>query len=173
MHVTCIIPETESILSSKMTYSVDSTITILAKLVTYKSFCPDNYSKCYYNHYMEKLAKNPGISKMMQEVHQKYYLPSIATYVRNWVRDCEICTPDKRMKKHSNQSRNIPHPRMGSGTGKSHANRPIARTTAKWGLQKYHYSNRCIFKYAFAYPVSNPMALNAAKVIIDIMTRHA
>ena len=28
-------------------------------------------------------------------------------------------------------------------------------------------------RYAFAYPVSNSTAVNAAKVIIDIMTRHA
>ena len=28
-------------------------------------------------------------------------------------------------------------------------------------------------RYAFAYPVSNSMAVNTAKVIIDIMTRHA
>ena len=30
-------------------------------------------------------GKHPGISKMMQEIRQKYYFPSIATYVRNWV----------------------------------------------------------------------------------------
>ena len=28
-------------------------------------------------------------------------------------------------------------------------------------------------RYAFAYPVSNPTAVNTAKVIIDVMTRHA
>ena len=28
-------------------------------------------------------------------------------------------------------------------------------------------------RYAFAYPVSNPTAVNTTKVIIDIMTRHA
>ena len=28
-------------------------------------------------------GKHPGISKMMQEINQKYYFPSIATYVRN------------------------------------------------------------------------------------------
>ena len=28
-------------------------------------------------------------------------------------------------------------------------------------------------RYAFAYPVSNPTAVNTAKVTIDIMTRHA
>ena len=43
-------------------------------------------------------SKHPGISKMMQEIRQKYYFPSIATYVRNWVRDFEICIQDKRIK---------------------------------------------------------------------------
>ena len=42
-------------------------------------------------------GKNPGISKLMQEIRQRYYFPSIATYVRNWVRDCEICIQDKRI----------------------------------------------------------------------------
>ena len=43
-------------------------------------------------------GKYPGVSKMMQEIRQKYYFPSIATYVRNWARDCEICIQDKRIK---------------------------------------------------------------------------
>ena len=43
------------------------------------------------------VGKHPGIPKMMQEICQKYYFPSIATYVRNWVRDCEICIQDKRI----------------------------------------------------------------------------
>ena len=34
---------------------------------------------------------------MMQEIRQKYYFPPIAPYVRNWVRDCEICIHDKRI----------------------------------------------------------------------------
>ena len=41
-------------------------------------------------------GKHPGISKMMQELRQKRYIPSIATNVRNWVRDYEICIQDKR-----------------------------------------------------------------------------
>ena len=40
---------------------------------------------------------HPGNSKKMQEIHQKNYFPSIATYVRNWVHDCEICIQDKRI----------------------------------------------------------------------------
>ena len=42
-------------------------------------------------------GKHPGISKMMQEIRQMYYFPSIAPYVRNWVRDSEICILDKRI----------------------------------------------------------------------------
>ena len=42
-------------------------------------------------------GKHPGISKMMQEIRQKYYFPSIATYVRNWMRDCKKCIQDKRI----------------------------------------------------------------------------
>ena len=49
-------------------------------------------------------SKHPGISKMRQKIRQKYYFPSIATYVRNWVRDCEICIQDKRI----NNARNTP-----------------------------------------------------------------
>ena len=43
-------------------------------------------------------GKHPSIKKMMQEIRQIYYFPSIATYVRNWVCDCEIGIQDKRIK---------------------------------------------------------------------------
>ena len=43
------------------------------------------------------VSKHPGISKTMQEIRKKYYIPSIAFYVRNWVRDCEIYIQDKRI----------------------------------------------------------------------------
>ena len=45
----------------------------------------------------ETACKHPGISKLEQEIHQKYYFPSIATYVRNRVRDCKICILDKHI----------------------------------------------------------------------------
>ena len=57
-------------------------------------------------------AKHPGISKMMQEIRQKYYFPSIATYVKNWVRDCEICIRDKRINNTRITPELFPYPRM-------------------------------------------------------------
>ena len=42
-------------------------------------------------------GKHPDIQKTMQKIRQKYYFPSIATYVRTWIRDCEICIQDQRI----------------------------------------------------------------------------
>ena len=53
----------KSVLSSKMTSSIDSTITIFEKSVTYRSFCQDNYSKCFFNHCMEQLANTQAFQK--------------------------------------------------------------------------------------------------------------
>ena len=66
----------KSVLSSKMTSSFDSTITTLVKSVTYKSFCPDNYSKCYYNPCMEQLLNTQAFQKRC-----KKYVRSI-TFLR-------------------------------------------------------------------------------------------
>ena len=62
---------------------------------------------------------------------------------------------------------------MGSRTGRSHANRLIARIAAKWGYENISTAIDVFSRYAFAYPVSHPTAVNTAKVIIDIMKRHA
>ena len=49
-------------------------------------------------------------------------------------------------KQHTSHSRINSHRRMGSRTRRFYANRSVARITTKWGLRKYHYSNRCIFE---------------------------
>ena len=41
--------------------------------------------------------QHPGISKMLQEVRQKYYYPGIAKQVKKWVEGCETCARDKRV----------------------------------------------------------------------------
>ena len=113
-------------------------------------------------------GKHPGISKMMQEIRQKYYFPSIAPYVRSWVRDCEICIHDKRI----NNTRNTPElfhiPEWDLGR------EDLMQIDLLPELPPSgEYENIITARYAFAYPVSNPTAVNTAKVIIDIMTRHA
>ena len=55
-------------------------------------------------------GKHAVISKMLQKIRQKYYFFSIATYVRNWVRDCELCIKDKRISKTRITAELIPIP---------------------------------------------------------------
>ena len=55
------------------------------------------------------------------------------------------------------------------------ANRSATRSPTERRLRNYHHINRCVLKIHlfFADPVSNPLAVNPAKVIIDIAIRHA
>ena len=100
MHVTCIIPETKDVISSKMIYFVDNTTTIIGEVSHLQVLLPGQLLKVLLQSLHGTTGKHPGISKMMQEIRQKYYFPSIATYVRNWVRDCQVCIQDKRKKTH-------------------------------------------------------------------------
>ena len=62
---------------------------------------------------------------------------------------------------------------MGSGTRRPHANRPIADLPPSGCYENIITAIDVFSRYAFAYPVSKPTAVNIAKVMIDIMTRHA
>ena len=118
-------------------------------------------------------GKHPGISKMMQEIRQKYYLTSIATYVRNWVRDSEVCIHDKRI----NNTRITPElshiPEWDHGPEDLIQIDLLPELPPSGGYENIITAIDVFSRYAFAYPVSNPTAVNTAKVIIDIMTRHA
>ena len=173
MHVTCIILETRSVVSSKMINSADNTITTLAKSVTYRSFCQDNYSKCYYNHYMEQLANTQAFRKCCQKIRQQYYFPSIATYFRNRVRDCEIRIQEKCTKNTRITPEIIHIPEWDLGPEDLMQNDLLPELPPSGDYGDIIAAVDVFWRYAFAYPVSNPTAVNTAEVIINIMTRHA
>ena len=118
-------------------------------------------------------GKHPGISKMMQEIRQKYYFPSIAPYVRNWVRDCEICIHDKRINNTRITPELIHIPEWDLGPEDLMQIDILPELPPSGGYENIITAIDVFSRYAFAYPVSNPTAVNTAKVIIDIMTRHA
>ena len=110
---------------------------------------------------------------MMQEIRQKYYFPSIATYVRNWVRDCEICIQDKRINNTRITPELIHIPEWDIGPEDLMQIELLPELPPSGGYENIITAKDVFSRYAFAYPVSNPTAVNTAKVIIDIMTRHA
>ena len=118
-------------------------------------------------------GNHPGNSKMMQEIRQKYYLPSIATYVRNWVRDCEKCIQDKRINNTRITPELIHIPEWGLGPEDFMQIDRLPELPPSGGYENIITAKDVFSRYAIAYPVSNPTAVNTAKIIIDIMTRHA
>ena len=118
-------------------------------------------------------GKHPGYSKMMQEIRQKYYFPSIAAYVRNWVRDCEICIQDKRINNTRITPELIHIQEWDLGPEDLMQVNLLPEILQSGGYENIITAMDEFSRYAFAYPVSNPSAVNTAKVIIGIMTRHA
>ena len=120
-----------------------------------------------------KVRKHPGFSKMMQEIRQKYYFPSIATYVRNWNCDCEICIQDKRINNTRITPELIHIPEWDLGPDDLMQIDFLPELPPSGGYENVITAIDVFSKYAFAYPVSNPTAVNTAKVIVDITTRNA
>ena len=108
----------------------------------------------------------------MQKFRQTYYFPPIATYARNWVRDCEIGIQDKRI----NNARITPeliHISQWDLGPEDLMQIDLLPYLPAGGVYENIITAIDIFsRYAFAYPVSNPTAVNTARVVIDIMSRH-
>ena len=118
-------------------------------------------------------GKHPCISKTMQEIRQRYYFPSIATYVRNWVRDCEECIQDKR-KNNTQTTTGLTHiPEWVLGPKVFMQIDLLPKLRPSGGYENISTAIDVFSKYAFAFPLSNPTPVNTEKDIKDIMIRHA
>ena len=94
-------------------------------------------------------------------------------YVRNWVRDCEICIQGKRINNTRISPELIRIPEWDLAHEDLMQIDLLPELRPSGGYENINTAIDVFSRYAFAYPVSNPTAVNTAKVIIDIMTRHA
>ena len=109
----------------------------------------------------------------MQEIRQNYYFPSIATYVRNWVSDCETCIQDKRINNTLNTPESIHITEWDLGPEDFMKTDLLPELPPSGGYENIITAIDIFSRYSFAYPFSNPTAANTEKIIIDIITRHA
>ena len=116
---------------------------------------------------------HPGISKMLQEIRQKYYCPGIAKYVKKWVDGCETCAKDKRVpnKVITLELLNLPEWDLGPEDAMQIDLLPNLPTSG--GYQTVMTAIDVFSRYLFAYPLIEATATNVAKMIIDIMTKHS
>ena len=117
--------------------------------------------------------RHPGISKMSQEIRQKYYYPGIAKYVKNWVEGCETCAKDKRVpnKVITPELLNLPEWDLGPEDAMQIDLLPNLPTSGRY--QTVMTAIDVFSRYLFAYPLIEATATGVAKVIIDIMTKHS
>ena len=117
--------------------------------------------------------RHPGISKMLQEIRQKYYYPSIAKYVKKWVEGCETCARDKRVPNNTITPELLNLPEWDLGPEDAMQIDLLPNLPTSGGYQTVMTAIDVFSRYLFAYPIIEATAKNAAKVIIDIMTKHS
>ena len=117
--------------------------------------------------------RHPGISKMLQEIRQKYYYPGTAKHVKKLVEGCEICDKDKRVpnKVNTPELLNLPERDLGPEDAMQIDLLPNLPTSV--GYQTVMTAIDAFSRYLFAYPLIEATAANEAEVIIDIMTKHS
>ena len=109
----------------------------------------------------------------MREIRQKYYFPSIANRVRKWVKTCRICVQDERIENSQHTPELISIPECDLGPAKVMQIDLLLELPPSGGHENIITAIDVFSRYVFVYPVSSPRAVNKARVIIDIMTRHA
>ena len=110
--------------------------------------------------------RHPGISKMLQEIRQKYYYPGIAKHVKKWVEGCEICAKDKRVLHNAitpellslSEWDLVPEDAMQIDL--------LPNLPASGGYQTVMTAIDVFSRYLFAYPLIEATATNVAKVIM-------
>ena len=101
-------------------------------------------------------GKHPGISKKTQEIRQKNYFPSIATYVRSWFRDCEICIQDIRINNTGITPELIHFPEWDLGPEDIMQIDLLPELPPSGGYENITTAIDLFSRYAFDYPFPTP-----------------
>ena len=117
--------------------------------------------------------KHPGISKMLQEIRQGYYYPSMAKHVKKWVEGCEQCARDKRVPNATITPELLNLPEWDLGPEDAMQIDLLPHLPPSGGYENVLTAIDVFSRYLFAYPLTDASAINVAKALIDIMTKHS
>ena len=120
-----------------------------------------------------EFGRHPGISKTIIAYMEKYYFPKMAQLIREWVMSCEQCIRESRI------DRSFTRPPLQNPN--EHITAPedamqvdlVTELPPSGGYTNIVTSMDVFSRYLFAYPTSNQDATTIAKVLINIMTKHA
>ena len=139
----------------------------------YQNLIPKQLVKEVLRNLHGEFGKHPGIYKTIIAHREIFYFPKMAQLVRERVMSCKQC---------------IREPRIDRSLNRFPLQNPNEQITAPEDVMQIHlvpelppsggYENivtaiGMFSRYLFAYPTSNQDAKTIAKVLINIMTRHA
>ena len=120
-----------------------------------------------------EFGEHPGITKTIIAYREKYYYPNMAQLIKEWVLLCVQCL---------RESRNKPRlTRLPLQNPKEYITAPedamqidlVPGLPPSGGYENFVTAIDVFSRYLFAYPTSNQDAKTVAKVIINILTKHA
>ena len=119
-----------------------------------------------------EFGKHPGIFETIIAYREKCYFPKMAQLFREWVMSCEQCIRESRIH------RNFPPPLQNPN---EHITAPedamkidlVPELPPSGGYENIVTAMDVFSRYSFAYPTANKDAKTIAKVLINIMTKHA
>ena len=120
-----------------------------------------------------EFGKHPGITKTIIAHRGKYYYPKMARLIKEWVMSCKRCITELRINPQLN--------RLPLQNTNEHIFAPedvmqidlVPGLPPSGGYENIVTAMDIFSRYLFAYPTSNQDATTIAKVITNIMTKHA
>ena len=97
----------------------------------------------------------------------------MAKYVQNWVEGCEKCAKDKRVPDATITPELLNLPVWDFGPGNATQFDLLQNLPPSGGYENVLTASDVFSRYLFAYLLTDASAINVAKVLIDIMTKHA
>ena len=173
IHVICSIPETKTVFIIKVDIRFRQYYNDLGEVSHLHVLLTGQLLEVILQSLHGIAGKHGGISKMMQETQRKVINPFNCNIRQNWVRECEICIQDKRINNTRITPELIQFPEWYPGPEDLMQIDLVSELAPSGGYQKIFTAIDVISRYAFAYLISNPMAVNTAKVLIDIMRKHS
>ena len=117
-------------------------------------------------------SNHPGITKMIQEVKQKYYYPCIAKYIKNWVSNCQTCIQTIKTNKDLLRTELLYCPEWDLGPEDNFQMDILPNFPPSGGYDHIITAIDVFSRYLFAYPVTRITATSVARVIMDILCKH-
>ena len=139
----------------------------------YKILIPKQLVKEVLRSLHGEVGKHPGVFKTIITYREKYYFPKMAQLIREWIMSCEQCFTESRI--HRSLTRPpLQNPNEHITAPEDSMQIDLVPELPPFGGHENIVTAMDVFsRLLFAYPTSNQDAKTIAKVLINIMTKHA